>query len=497
MKKTENSIIESFEVTKGGKSGDMLSDRKDDRKLTVGLFACGYFEYWRMYPGLKEKVEADMQKAAARLGKQCNLVYPGFVDTLDLADNVGQIFKKEMVDVLIITEGTYCPDYFVHQALGYLNEDIPLCLFASQAHTKLDYTIGYDESLRNSGPMGIVQLSGGFRKMGKYENYEIVTGGIDDNETYKDIERYIQVRTTIANLKNMTIGLIGHVFRGMYDFHYDKTAVSGVLGPEIIDIDIPHLTNILGEIKKDDERVTKIIKRVYNDYQIEDLSKEEISCSARLAVAFEELVERYRLHGLVLLGQHFIETQANSTCHLGVSELLRTDKAIAVTEGDVLGCIMSKVLKDFSGCTPFFGEWEEIDTSLNAVMFLGHGFVDPRQARNDRPVKMTTTSENWGFVGNSVGFEATYQPGIVTITHIIHDSKGWRIFISEGELLDTPPLKIHESTLIVKVKKNVKDYFRDVMKFGFSHHAVIVNGSYKEHLKLFAEQLGLEINEVY
>lgn len=38
------SKIESFEVTKGGKSGDLLSEIHQDEKLKIGFLACGYFE---------------------------------------------------------------------------------------------------------------------------------------------------------------------------------------------------------------------------------------------------------------------------------------------------------------------------------------------------------------------------------------------------------------------------------------------------------------------
>ena len=41
--------IRSFEVSEGTVSGDLLSERRGDRPLVVGLLACGYFEYWRMY----------------------------------------------------------------------------------------------------------------------------------------------------------------------------------------------------------------------------------------------------------------------------------------------------------------------------------------------------------------------------------------------------------------------------------------------------------------
>ena len=488
-----DNVIQSFEVTKGGKSGDLLSAKSSEVKLKIGLIACGYFEYWRMYEGLRDHVAADMQKIADTIGKDNNLVYPGLIDTLDKADAAGKLLKKEQVDLLIIAEGTYCTDYLVHQALLQLPDSLPVMLFASQAHSKIDFNAGYDQSLRNSGPMGIVQLTAGFKKMEKYEKFEVVAGAVDDPRAYDKINRFIGVHTVIANLRKWNIGLVGHVFRGMYDFQYDKTAVSGKLGPHVMDIDIKHLLGIFKEIGLDDERVIKLKDKVKAEYDVIDLSDADIVNSARLAIAFQELITRYKIDGLALLGQHHIEVEMNSTCYLGVSELLANDIALTVTEGDVLGLIMSKVLKDFSGITPFFGEWEEIDVSLNAVMILGHGYLDPRAARKDRKVQVQPACENWGFKGSSLGFQATYEPGPVTMTHIIQDAEGWRMLVSEGEIIDTPPLNISESTLIIRVDKDVREYFEDLLKLGFSHHAIVVPGKYTEELEMLADQLYIKV----
>ena len=102
--------IQSFEVTKGNKSGDLLSEMRRDQNLKIGLLACGYFEYWRMYEGLREEVIQDMQTIADRLSQKHNIIYPGLVETLDSADDAGQIFKNEHIDILVISQGTYCPD---------------------------------------------------------------------------------------------------------------------------------------------------------------------------------------------------------------------------------------------------------------------------------------------------------------------------------------------------------------------------------------------------
>jgi L-fucose isomerase-like protein len=257
-----------------------------------------------------------------------------------------------------------------------------------------------------------------------------------------------------------------------------------------------HLLEILDEVRDDDPRVMELTRRVHERYVVTGLGEGEISRSARLGVALGELVDRFRLDGLVLLGQHLIEARANAAVYLGLSELLLHDRAVATTEGDVIGCVMSKVLKDFTGTSPFFGEWEEVDVELNAVMLLGHGFVDPRAVRQDRPVQVKPACENWGFEGDSLGFEATYPPGPVTLAHGIHDVDGWRLLVSSGELLDTEPLPINESSLIIRVDKPVKAYLRELIELGFAHHVIAVSGDVTRQLELFARQAGIRVDRL-
>ena len=80
------------------------------------------------------------------------------------------------------------------------------------------------------------------------------------------------------------------------------------------------------------------------------------------------------------------------------------------------------------------------------------------------------------------------------MTHAIQDAKGWRLLISEGELLDTPQMKINESTMIVKVDKPVKQYFEELMRFGFSHHSIAAPGRVGKQLECLARQLGIVVN---
>ncbi len=490
------SDIVSFEVSKGGPSGDLLSAKRGSVAARIGFIGAGFFEYWRMYAGLKERVERSMKQLADLLEGLGELYDPGLIDTIDKADAAGRLFADAKVTIVVVAEGTYCPDYFVHQALLHLPESVAVLLVASQEKDGLDFSAGYEESLANSGPMGIIQLACSFRKMDKYRAYHPVIGAVNDPALHAEITRFVRVRKTIEELRFWNIGLIGHIFRGMYDFQYDKTSVSGTFGPHIMDIDLKHLSGILAEVDGDGDEVREIAARVRIQYVVEDISEAELLRAARLGVAFGILVERYKLDGIALLGQHFIEVEAKTTCYLGLAELLRSGKAQAVTEGDVLGLIMSKVMGDISGVTPFFGEWEEIDSGLNAILLLGHGFIDPRMARKDRPLFLKPACEEWGFEGKAPGIEATYVPGPVTVSHVIRHNSGWKMLVSEGEILDCPPLCISESSIIFKVKRPVKEYFAELIRLGFSHHAIACPGHIGDSLKLFAAQIGVEVCEL-
>lgn len=487
-------FIQSFEVTNGGKSGDLISEKVKLGKLKVGLLATGFFEFFRMYEGLEEQTEANMQKIADNISPFCDLVYPGMIQTIDQSDAAGRLFKQEGVDAVIIAEGTYSVDYLIHQALLHLPDELPLLLFASQEHSKLDYTDGYRGACRNSGPLGVVQFACSLEKMKKHLPYEVVVGAIDDPDVIADIERYIRVRTAIRNLRFMNIGLIGHIFRGMYDFQYDKTDILGKLGPHVMDIDIRHLHVILEELTYDDERVQALLQKAKRDYEVTDgITDDDILRAAHLGVALSLLVERYKLDGLALLGQHHIEAECRTTSYLGLAEIITNNQAVAVTEGDVLGLIISKVMKDLTGMTPFFGEWEEVDTSLNAVMFLGHGFIDPKVTRKDRKVKLCCACEEWGWDGKAPGLLGTFAPGPVTAAHIIAHAGEWQMLITEGTIPDTPPLDISECTVLMQVEEPVREYFKHVIENGFAHHAIVLPVHLGKELELFAKQIGVKV----
>ncbi len=487
-------FIQSFELTGGNASGDLLSEKIGHGPLKVGFLGTAYFEYYRMYEGLEECVHENLGMIASFLKDKCELIDPGVVDTLDKSHKAGVLFAEKGVDAVVIAEATYSVDYLVHQTLLRIPDGTPLLLFASQAAPEVHYEGGYRDSLLNSGPMGIVQFSCSLQKMNRHLPYTVVVGCITEACVQEEIETFIKVRKAVRDLHDMNIGLIGHIFRGMYDFQYDKTELTGRLGPHVIDIDIKHLSDIYDELRDDDPAVEAMIRRSKEQYCIaEEVRDIDLLKAAKLGTALEELMRRYKLDAMALLGQHFIEARTQTTSYLGIADILARDLGLVVTEGDVLGLIVSFVMKELAGSTPFFGEWEEVDIGKNAVLILGHGFLDPRTARPDRPVHLGRSCEDWGWEGCAPGFECTFAPGPVTLSAVVSHNGSWKMLISEGVIRDTPPLRINESTLLIETEEDVREYFRHVVELGFGHHIMVVQGKVGKALAEFAKIMGMEV----
>ena len=180
--------IKSFEEAVNGIYGDILSVENKKKDVKIGVITCGYFEYWRMYPeNLEKNVKSDMKKIVDKLkAKYPNVVCPEFVDTLDSADRAGKELAREQVDMLIVIGATYVADFISLHAINHV-KNVPLLLFSTQLEPVLDPKGDYEHSLRNSGVIGIAQLTGTLRKMNR--DYEIVVGSANDERAYKKIDR--------------------------------------------------------------------------------------------------------------------------------------------------------------------------------------------------------------------------------------------------------------------------------------------------------------------
>lgn len=478
----------SFEAATGVEFGDILSKRPSvSKRLKVGLLACAYFEYWRMFsPEFKSNVTGDIERIAGRLREDVDLVFPGIVDTLDSADQAGRSFLESGVEMLVVVEGTYVPDYMAIQAIDYVPH-VPVVMFTTQVEENISPDDDYETMMRNSAMIGTAQLSATFVKMGK--KYDIVVGSLAEEKPFEEIASIARVHLVAARLKKLNIGVVGHVFRGMYDLENDRTRVRGFLGPNVITIEIAHLLKQWEEVSDADTQA--VAKGLVKRFRHQGTKEEDWYRSVRLAIAMERLVEHLRLDALCVLGQHHIEKATGAPARLGASMMLEKGEHLVGSEGDIIGLTMMHILYWLTGSPPLAAEWGQYDAAHNALLLVGHGMASPALAGSDDRITLTGAPEEWGFEGAGVNMQFIMSPGTVTMSHLLDTPNGWQMLISGGESLEYPCLPCKEIHALVKVERPVKEYLSELQRRGVTHHVVVVHGDFRAELQKLASVLNI------
>lgn len=483
----EEKIIKSFE--EGAEvSGDLLTGGKIKEKVKVGVLTCGYFEYWRMYPALRQEVQEDIDRVVAHIKENYdNVVLSGMVDTLDSATEAGKLFRKENVDMVLLVCGTYITDFISMTAIDYV-ADKPLVIYSVQRHRNVDRNGNYQGSLRNSGIIGSSQLTGTLRKLKR--DFMTVVGSIDDERAYNKILTIIKGLQAVKDLKESNIGVIGHVFRGMYDIAVSSTFLKSTFGVNIIQIQSEHLLNIWKDVK--DEEVVAEKDKLVKRFKVKNITENDVFNAVKLAVAMRKLAERFNLNAMCFLDQHFIQKQVKTSARIGASLLMENTDMSVNCEGDLGGLVTMMLMKSISGKSALMAEWGEFDQDLNACFLIGHGLGTPDLAKSDDEVSLTRTPEEWGFDGAGMNYELIVKPSEVTLAHLLEAPEGYRMILSRGKTVDMPKLNYDELHAVVQVKTPIRDYLEQVFDYGVSHHCILGLTDMTEELKYVIKFLKLD-----
>lgn len=303
-------------------------------------------------------------------------------------EEAGSLFRKEDVDLLVVCEGTYFPDYMPIQTMEYL-PGVPVLVLLSQPEDTIPVDMDYPRAITDSfGLVGAVQLTGAMTKMGK--KFEVLAGALNEESTLESIERYARVALVRRLLRFLRLGIIGHTFQGMYDLELDKTKLKSDIGPSVIYIEMAEILSLWKDIQE--QEAEKLAGELASKYVPEGPGKSDIANACRLTLAMEKVADKYRLDGLSHLCQFLIHVETRTTPCLGTARLIQ--KGIMTTcEGDLGGLVAMCILHMLGGKSTFFGEWGMYDTSENAMLLFHHGASNPELAKDPSNVNITPTGE--------------------------------------------------------------------------------------------------------
>ncbi len=456
------------------------------KRPKIGLLTGGYFEYWKMYSGLEQEVEQEMKALAKGLGEKADVVWSGLADTLEKCTAAGKRFKAEGIDLLVICEGTYFPDFMPIQTMEYVPE-VPVLVLLTQPQDHVTATMDYRDAIHHSfGVVGAVQLTGAFRKMGR--KFEIIVAALNDPKIYDKVADYARVVTTASKLRFLNLGIIGHTFQGMYDLELDKTKLKSKIGPNIFYIELGDLISTWKQI--DTGKSDKLAEELVKTYTLDGPERDDINKACRLGLAMEVVAEKYQLDGISHLCQHLIHVETGTTPCYANTRLI--EKGIMVTcEGDIGNLVAMCILYLLTGQVVYQGEWGMFDVKENAMLFVHHGAGSPKLAKSPADVQITPTGEKWGFTGQGASFRYVGKPGPVTLTSLIYDNEGWKMLITGGEVIKVPCRPYWGEQFTIKVDQPVTEYLAALCREGVTHHAAMVYGNVRPQLEKLADRLDI------
>lgn len=479
--------IKSFEESPQGTYGDILSARRDPSGIRVGLLLFGYFEYWRMFPELRMQVENNLKVVADRLSARYEIVSTDLIDTLDSADISGKILKDSEIDALVIVMGTYLPDFITMHTINYVR-DIPILIFSAQESGNIDKNSTYAKRLCNSGMLGVAQLTATFRKTNR--KYKVVVGNINDDGAYEKIDKFLSSIQAIKDIKEANIGVIGNVFRGMYDLELSKTFLKGTFDVNVIYIQNTHLFNSWELTTEKDAQ--EVAERLISKFEMRSVTKQDVIRACRLYLAMRRLIDDLRLDSLCFLDQHYIQKLFGTTARIGASLLLEELSVPVSCEGDIGGLVLTMLMQSLSKRNPVQCEWGEYDEATDSCLLIGHGVADSKIAVSDKDVKLTRTPESWG-TSTGLNYEFRIKPGVCTVSSLLELPAKYTMLVSKAESIPAPAMDINEVYALVRFNMPIKQYLEKVFEYGISHHCYLIDADIVDSLKTISELLNIEV----
>jgi len=477
------------------------------QQAKIGIFGIGLAAYWPQFDGLKARLEGyqqEIERRIAAMGSQ--IVSAGLVDTAPAAQQAGDLFARENVDLIVCYVGTYATSSQVLPAVQ--RRKAPVLILNLQPAAALDYpntdTGGW---LANCCACCVPEISNAFAR--SRIQFNVVSGllapvaghaGQYHDRAWREIEEWIHAASVLRELNYSRIGFLGHTYPGMLDMYSDFTMHHGQLGTHIEVLEMDDLDARV-EAVTDDEIAAKIaeINRVFEiaqpgrDAISRPVTEDGLCWTARVACGLDQLVQDFDLNGLTyyyrgLNGNRFEELGAS----LIVGNSLLTARGIPASgEGDLKTCI-AMLIMDRLGAGGSYTEFYAMDFNEDFIL-MGHDGPGHVAISDNRPL-LRGLGLYHGKRGYGISVEFKVKTGPITILGMTQTADGrLKLLAAEGESIPGPTLQIGNTNSRLKFALDPAEFMNRWSEQGPTHHCALGIGHQLPKLRKLARLLGLEL----
>lgn len=466
----------------------------------VGLFGIGMDTYWAQFDGLLDNLKGYQEQIKNKIADfGVEVADAGMVDNPEKAREAADFMKKQDIEILFLYVSTYALSSTVLPVAQKLK--IPVVILNLQPVAQLDYEAfnALDDRgkmtgawLENCQACSVPEIASVFNRSNI--QYNFVTGYLQDEEAWRDIEAWTEAARVAASIRNNRMGILGHYYGGMLDVYTDITKQSAVFGTHFELLEMCELK------KYRDETTDAEVQEKVNEFSnIFDVSSEckttEIERAARTSVALDKLVENRNIGSMA----YYYEGEAgneyeNIVTSVIAGNTLLTGKNIPIAgECEVKNAQAMKIMAEF-GAGGSFSEFYLMDFK-DDVVYLGHDGPAHHVIAEEK-VKLVPLPIYHGKPGKGLSIQMNVKHGPVTILSVVEGIDGVFLLVAEGESVAGPILQIGNTNSRYKFSLGAKEFMNQWSKQGPAHHCAIGVGHIADKLEKLGQILNIDVVKI-
>ncbi|MFA5263567.1 MAG: arabinose isomerase [Opitutaceae bacterium] len=470
--------------------------------LRIGLFGIGLDAYWPQFAGLKERLEGNLGRVAAKLERPgVEIVNLGLVDNPDRAFAAGREFRRQDVDLIFLYVTTYALSSTVLPVV--LRAKVPVIVLNLSPSPAIDYVtfnrLGdrakmTGEWLAHCSACPMPEIANVFRRVGI--RFHQVTGVLDDDPVcWREIDAWVEAARVAAGMNGNRLGLMGHYYGGMLDIYSDMTLQCATFGTHIEMLEVDELAARRRAVTAGDAQAR--VREFHQVFDVQaDCLEEDLAEAARTSVALDQLVADHRLGSLAYYyqGTGVAENEtALASIILGTS--LLTGRGVPVAGEYEVKNVQAMKIMDLLGVGGSFTEYYAMDFKDDVVL-MGHdgpGHIKIAQGK----IKVRPLDVYHGKVGRGVSVEMAVRHGPVTLLSVIEAGNDkLALLCAEAESVPGPILEIGNTNSRYRFASGAREFVRRWNSHGPAHHCAVGVGHVADKLEKLGSLLGIETIQV-
>jgi L-arabinose isomerase len=454
----------------------------------IGLLGIMQGLYDEMLPGITERQAAYAEEVSTALSDVADVRVGRPVKDRQDAERVMAELQAGDLDGLLVIMLTYGPAMHVARVLAAA--ELPICIANIQPVPEVTDAWDMADLTYNQGIHGAQDTANAMVRAGR--PFHVVTGDWRTEAFRASVGSWARAAAAVTRWRSLKVGIFGYAMNGMGDIRVDEHALLRTLGPQVDALATGDLHRATVAI--DDEAVRRLIAEEDERFEVDPrLGGDERTDHARMQLGIEAVLcdggyGAYSTHfGAIAQDGRFARLPLAAA-----SSLMAKGYAFAA-EGDAVTAALMSATQVLLGDTQFT-EMYAMDFARDAILMSHMGEGNWALAREDRPVRLIKRPLGIGGLADPPTFLFQYRPGPCTLATLVSlEGSGFRLVVSEGEILDTDELPALEMPYgFFRPDSGVRECMDAWLRLGGPHHQVLNPGRHADAWLAFCEASGVE-----